>query len=437
MKKILILCVFELSLLCLVSCFIEVPAKRYAAAISDTTLNYTSVKAMWISQFDLNSVYGGECQRDADEFRDLIKTMLDNIKSIGINTVIVQVRPNADSLYPSEYYPPSVYAVGTYGNEFSYDPFEIIVEEAHERELSIHAWINPMRAMTETQIESIDERFAVKKWWDDTDTRAKYLPTVGGRVYLNVAYPEVRQLIADGAREIVEKYDVDGLHMDDYFYPTTDAAFDAEAYEKYGQGKSLGDWRRDNLNTLVKGIYDTVKEENKKVLFGISPAGTMEKDYETMYADVYEWCKNEGYVDYICPQIYFGMEHETCAFDALTDKWNAIVKSDTVKMWVGMTLGKTVAANAGDGDRWAGTGRDEWINNKDVLLRCLNYTKNADKCEGVAFFSYQYFFDPITGKENKASQEERDNFVPRLKEMEKARQYHLKPVILPSFYCII
>jgi len=427
MKKIFISAVFIATLLFLVSCLPSKIAKKTNTnakedkknmpTITEAKLNYTDVKAMWISQFDLSEPLCDGKQRDKYQFTRLIEDMLDNVKSIGVNTVIVQVRPNADSLYPSKYYPPSVYAVGAYGNEFSYDPFEIIVEEAHERELSIHAWINPMRAMTETQIENIDERFTLKKWWDNEKLRKKYFPTVGGRVYLNIAYPEVRQLITDGAREIIEKYDVDGLHMDDYFYPTTDTEFDTDAYEEYGKGKSLGDWRRDNLNTLVKGIYDAVKQESQKVLFGISPAGTMEKDYETMYADVYEWCKNEGYIDYICPQIYFGMEHETCSFDNMTDQWNAIVKSDTVKMWVGMTLGKTVAANAGEGDKWAGTGRDEWINNKDVLKRCLDYTKNADKCVGVAFFSYQYFFDSLTGWENEASQEERDNFVPVLKEI--------------------
>lgn len=410
-KKTLILL---LSFLLLASCGKSIET---ALQIGEKKLNFSNVKAMWLSQFDLNEVYGASAQRNKDEFRELIKKMLENVKSIGINTVIVQVRPNADSLYPSEYYPPSIYAVGAYENDFSYDPFAIIVEEAHARGLSIHAWINPMRAMTEAQIERVNEKYTIKKWWNDTDLREKYLPTVDGRVYLNVAYSEVRQLIIEGAREILEKYDVDGLHMDDYFYPTTDTAFDSEAYAENGNGKSLGDWRRDNLNKLIKGLYNVVKEENKNILFGISPAGTMEKDYETMYADVYRWCGSEGYIDYICPQIYFGMEHETCAFDALTDKWNAIVKSDTVKMWIGMTLGKTVAASTGDGDKWAGTGRDEWIENKDVLLRCINYTKTADKCTGVAYFCYQYFFDPITGEENEASKAEKDNFLSAFKEI--------------------
>ncbi len=421
MKNIFLASIALLTLLCLASCAKNLlsPSKTApdAPTNADTKLNYTNVKAMWISQFDLNSAFGDSSQRGKNDFKTLVANMLDNAADVGINTVIVQVRPNADSLYPSEYYPPSIYAVGAYGNDFSYDPFAIIVEEAHARGLSVHAWINPMRAMTEAQIERVNEKYTIKKWWNDTDLREKYLPTVDGRVYLNVAYSEVRQLIIDGAREILQKYDVDGLHMDDYFYPTTDTAFDSEAYAENGNGKSLGDWRRDNLNKLVKGLYNVVKEENKNILFGISPAGTMEKDYETMYADVYKWCGESGYVDYICPQIYFGMEHETCAFDALTDKWNAIVKSDTVTMWVGMTLGKAVSASRGEGDRWAGTGRDEWIENKDVLLRCINYTKTADKCTGVAFFSYQYFFDPLTGKENKASQEERDNFVPVLKDI--------------------
>ena len=167
-----------LSLFSLFSCLPTAEASKTskdetesATVSADSRLNYSNVKAMWLSQFDLAQVYRDGAQRDRTEFTELIESILDNCKTLGVNTIIVQVRPNADSLYPSKYYPPSVYAVGAYGNTFSYDPFEIIVEEAHERELSVHAWINPMRGMKEDEIKVIDNSYLIKKWWNDEKSR--------------------------------------------------------------------------------------------------------------------------------------------------------------------------------------------------------------------------------------------------------------------------
>ena len=379
---------------------------------TDKPINDTNVKAMWLSQYDLCDVYKvGE-----QSFRARISKIFDNCKSIGINTVIVQVRPNADSMYPSKYFAPSVYVVGEYGKGFDYDPFRIIVDEAHKKDLYLHAWINPLRAMKESEIELIGENYQLKKWWRDPSLRELYLPTLDGRIYLDPAYSEVRELILNGVREIIQNYSVDGIHMDDYFYPTTDMSFDAETYTLYGNGMSLGDFRRNNINLLVKELYSAVKEENENLLFGISPAGTLEKDYSELYADVYTWCKSDGYVDYICPQLYFGFEHETCAFDDLLFKWDSIIKTDGVSLWVGLSLGKAVNAQNGIGDRWAGdTGYGEWMRRTDIIKRSLEYTKSSDKCVGVSFFSYQYFYDPMTDEENAYSKAERDNFLPILK----------------------
>ena len=378
-------------------------------------------RAMWLSQFDLNSVYGSSGgQANEATFRNNITRVLDNCKSIGINNVIVQVRPNADSMYPSEYYAPSAYVVGEYGKDFTYDPFAIIVKEAHDRGLLVHAWINPMRAMKTTEIVKLDQKYTVRKWWDDESLREKYLPTVNSQVYLNVGYPEVRQLILDGAAEILAKYSVDGLHMDDYFYPTKETSFDAAAYKEYGSGKSLADWRRANINTLVEGLYSISKADGKNVVFGISPAGNIDNVYNSQYADIYTWCANKGYIDYICPQIYFGFEHKTCAFDKTADKWSGIIKTDGVCLIIGMTLGKAVNGAQNKPDTYAGDGANEWINNKDVLLRCLVRSTETDKCTGVAYFCYQYFWNPTTGAENSYTKAERDNLLPCLAEIAKA-----------------
>ena len=200
-------------------------------------LNYDNVKAMWLSQFDLNGVYTGtRGQRDEGDFREKLSVVLDNVVKNHYNTVIVQCRPYADSMYPSAICPPCYLVTGKYSKEFTYDPFAIIVEEAHKRGLSVQAWINPMRAMLETEIKQVSDEYRIKQWYNDADKRKEYLPVVSNRVYLNIGYEEVRQLIIDGAVELLEKYDVDGLHMDDYFYPTTDTTFDSGAYKAYKNG---------------------------------------------------------------------------------------------------------------------------------------------------------------------------------------------------------
>ena len=306
--------------------------------------------------------------------------------------------------------------MGSYGKNFSYDAVAIAVELAHERGLSIHAWINPLRAMTDSQITSVQQDYAIRQWYDDSALIGKYVVKVGENWYLNPAYSEVRELILDGAREVMQKYDFDGLHMDDYFYPTTDESFDGMAYRQYlreGGKLSLADFRRDALNKLVGGMYEVVKSIDSEALYGISPAGNYNTVYNSHYADVLTWCAEEGYIDYICPQVYFGLEHSSFDFVSTAEKWQSYIKTDAVKLIIGMSLGK---AQSGV-DNYAGDGKNEWSEHKDVLKRCLEYTKELDECIGVAYFCYQYFYDPITADPNAKTQTERDNFVPILKEI--------------------
>ena len=378
-------------------------------------VNYTDMKCLWISQFDLSSVYtlNGK-QRSEKDFRLKMETILDNTVACGFNTVFLQMRPNADSMYPSEVYPPSVYVVGAYGASFSYDPISIVVDMAHERGLSIHAWINPMRGMKVSELMEIDSGYAIRAWYDDAKTKGKSVVTVGDRVYLNPAYPEVRELIVSGAEEILRRYPVDGLHMDDYFYPTAEASFDRAAYEAYlGEGGafSLSEFRRSALNALVSTLYSTVKRCSSLLLFGISPAGNWNTVYETQFADVYTWCGESGYIDYICPQVYFGMEHQNFDFVKTCAKWQSMIRCEEVFLLVGMTLGK---AKSGV-DAYAGSGKNEWQTHKDVLYRCLMHTETLATCRGVSYFCYQYFYSPTTGASVPETETERGNFLPLLR----------------------
>ncbi len=369
------------------------------------------VKAMWLSQFDLNKVYtNGGRQRAEDDFRTRIAGILQNVADNGFNTVIVQVRPNADSFYPSDFYAPSAYVTGSYANGFDYDPLAILIEEARVRDLSVHAWINPLRGVTTSELQAMDTAYALRQWYEDTNLRGKYIVEYSGRWYLNPAYAEVRDLIVYGAREILQRYDVDGVHMDDYFYPTQDAAFDSAAFAAYraeGGALSLEDWRRENLSDLVSGLYRMTKRQNPDMLFGISPAGVLNTVYAKQYADVYRWCANPGFVDYILPQIYFGFEHATAAFDKLCNQWQDLVRTEYVDLLIGVTFGKALAKY----DKWAGTGANEWAQHTDIMARCITYTLGLEKCRGMSVFCYQYFYDPVTGAPVDGTQAERDGYV--------------------------
>lgn len=383
----------------------------------ETALQYENVKAMWLSQFDLTGIYlDGKTQREQEDFAARMGQVLDNVKAQGFNTVFLQVRPNGDSMYPSDHYPMSAYVTGVLGTPAQYDPVEMIVRLAHGRDLSIHAWINPMRAMAEEDITLVDDHYKIRQWYNDPDTRGRYIKLSSGVWYLNPAYDEVRDLIVSGAREVLERYDFDGLHMDDYFYPTTETYFDTEAYGDYqasGGTRSLEDFRRNAISELVWDLHQVTQDSKPGRLFGISPAGNVDTVYNKQYADVYLWCAEEGYIDYICPQVYFGLEHGKFDFVKVCRQYQEMIQTDTVDLIVGMTFGKAMTGE----DPWAGTGKDEWRNNKDVLARCLQTTLDLEGCRGVAVFCYQYFFDPVTGAEVPETVQERENFVPALKEI--------------------
>lgn len=374
-------------------------------------------KAMWLSQYDLVSIYtDSKKQRSREDFTAKTTTVINNIKNLGFNTIILQVRPNADSMYPSDYYPVSEYVVGDYGNKLEYDPVEILVDLAHKMELSIHAWINPLRAMSIDDINKIDNSYKIKQWYQNENTHGKYIIEYEGKYYLNPAYEEVRNLIVDGAKEAMTKYDFDGLHMDDYFYPTTEASFDKEAYDEYramGGKLSLDVFRRDVLSNLVSSLYKATKEIDSKLLFGISPSGIINTVYNSQYADVYLWCSTPGYIDYICPQIYFGMEHENYDFISVCNTFRDIIKTPSVALVVGMSFGKSFAGV----DNYAGSGKFEWQIYSDIMARCLDYTRNIEVCTGISVFCYQYFYDPITGEKVMETSDEVDNFLPVLGEI--------------------
>ncbi len=378
-------------------------------------LNYDKMKAMWISQFDFGSVYcGGAGQNAETPFRTLVEKAFDNLLTMGFNTVIVQVRPNADSFYPSAYYPWSHYVVGSYGTKAKYDPLEIMIEEAHKRDISFQAWINPMRGMSPSSLSAINQAYPMAEWNKNSE-KSEYLYKYNNLMYLNIAYEEVRANIINAAAEIVRYYDVDGVHMDDYFYFGEEPDFDAVALaeaKKKNPALNITKFRYQNLNKLVSGIYSAIKEENKNVIFGISPAGNLDKMASTYYADVKTWLRKDGYVDYIMPQIYFGMEHESWSFSYTYNRWVAILKNKNIKFMPGITFSKAIDGMNGKGDTYAGSGANEWIENKDVMKRCMEFAVKQERFDGFALFSYTELWGATTGRFNTLISEEVNNSKP-------------------------
>lgn len=388
---------------------------KYAGA--DSRLNYDTVKGIWLSQFDMNSIYtSGGRQRNESSYRQKVEAICKKLSESGYNTTVLQIRPYADSFYPSEIYVPSEYVTGSYTSGFSYDPFEIFIEIAHSYELSVHAWINPMRCMTASDISSVSSKYLLGKWYQDSTLREKYLyynKNVTGTnfYYLNPAYKEVRDMIIDGVEEICLNYKVDAVHMDDYFYPSESDGyygdFDRAAYQQYGNGRTLSRFRMDNVNELVRGIYSKVKSINKNILFGISPAGTLSNCRGYLSADVDTWCANEGYVDYIAPQVYWGFDvnYAPSRFITCCNDWAKLVKVDSVKLIIGMGLYRTVEPPT-----------DEWIKNKDVIKRQLEYLQNSFSYDsGFIMYTCSSLIDMSTGEYLSVNAEERANFLPVLK----------------------
>jgi uncharacterized lipoprotein YddW (UPF0748 family) len=349
---------------------------------SYSALNFDTPKAMWFAFMDYQSIL---LDKSEEEFRNAIEQRFENAKTLGINTLYVHVRSHGDSYYISSIFPKGKY----YNSDF--DPLQIMVDVAHEKGLSIHAWINPMRCMDTELMESQSSDYILKDWSEQYN--GTYINECNGYWYLNPYYSEVRQLICDGVAEIVNNYQVDGIHIDDYFYPTTDETFDRTCFADSNQSDLL-QFRRDNVSKMVKQIYDTIKDINSTVQFGISPQGNIDKDYNEQCADVALWCSTSGYCDYIVPQLYYGFNNSTCPYLDTLKQWASMNEDSSVKLVIGLGTYKI-----GLEDTWAGSGSTEWIDNPNVVSTQIGYALEDSQVDGVAIYSYASTFEP-TGEDS-------------------------------------
>ncbi|MCU0455881.1 MAG: family 10 glycosylhydrolase [Bacteroidales bacterium] len=295
----------------------------------------TEMRAVWIATVN-NVDWPSKPGLTTEEQKKEITGLLDKLTGYNLNTVIFQVRPAADAFYPSAIEPWSWWLTGEQGKapEPFYDPLEFMIRECRKRGFDIHVWLNPYRAVTDTaNIVSVNHITRIHPEW---------FLTYGKTVYFDPGLPQTRDYVSSVAGDIVRRYDIDAVHMDDYFYPyrISGKEFpDDSSFCKFPNGFSPDDkedWRRDNVNRIIRQLSDTIKAVKPWVEFGISPFGVWrnsDKDtlgsetragqtnYDDLYADILLWQK-EGWIDYIVPQIYWHIGFEVADYEVLSDWWN-------------------------------------------------------------------------------------------------------------------
>ncbi|MGR6969327.1 glycoside hydrolase family 10 protein [Streptomyces cynarae] len=271
-----------------------------------------------------------------------------------LNTVFFQVRPTADALWPSPYEPWSQYLTGVQGQDPGWDPLGTAVSEAHARGLQLHAWFNPYRIALHADLSRLAARHPARRHPD-------WVVTYGGKLYYNPGLPEVRAFVEDAILDAVRRYPVDGVHFDDYFYPYPVAGEDFDdddAYEEYGDDfPSRAAWRRDNIDHLVRETASRVRQTRPAARFGISPFGVWRnagtdprgsdtragvQTYDDLYADTRAWVRS-GWLDYICPQIYWNIGYAAADYARLVPWWAGVVQGTDVQLYLGEALYKAGA----------------------------------------------------------------------------------------------
>ncbi len=306
------------------------------------------MRAVWIatvSNLDWPSEKGLDSEIQKKEFTD----MLDLFKKNNINTVIVQVRPSGDAIYPSQYTTWSEWLTGVQGQSPYpyYDPLQFMVEECHKRCMEIHAWFNPFRAIFNYKSHQVCDKHITNK-------HPEWTVTYGNHKYLDPAIPEVREYVSKLISEVVQNYDIDAVHFDDYFYPYSNGKDfpDSLSFEKYGnKNPDKKQWRRDNINKFVKTVSENIQRLKPGVKFGISPfpVWRTKKDdkegidlsasssYDDLCADILLWI-NKGWIDYVMPQLYGHIGHKNLDYEKLAEWWSK--KTNNTNLYIGQAIYK-------------------------------------------------------------------------------------------------
>ncbi|MCL2226198.1 MAG: family 10 glycosylhydrolase [Oscillospiraceae bacterium] len=359
-------------------------------------------RAVWVTTV-FNLDFPSRQGISADAMKSEIDAIIARTVELGLNAIIFQVRPTGDAFYESDIFPWSSWLSGTQGQGIpGFDPLQYWIEASHANGLELHAWINPYRIIHTTTNSSDPNTLAptnpvrlrpeLAVGWTD--------PSSGRRgLFLDPGLPDARQLIIDGIENLIRRYDVDGIHFDDYFYPGSDFD-DAATFARYGGEMSLGDWRRENVNTLIRDIQSIVRELNEElgrnVRWGISPTAIWknastdplgvpttrgQESYHALYADTRRWVL-EGWVDYINPQIYWYIGFAIADFEAVLNWWIDLCGDSDVDLYIGLAPFREYLDH--QPPRWRGE-----------TVRQLEMMAQSDVVRGSVFFRHEFLLGSV------------------------------------------
>lgn len=363
-----------------------VAASEPAATCSpDPAAPKQQLRAEWIASV-ANIDWPSRTGLTADQQKAELVRWYDEANALGLNAVVVQVRPTADAFWPSPLEPWSHWLSGTQGQDPGYDPLEFAVSEAHKRNLEFHAWFNPYRVSMNTDVSKLVPTHPAR-------VHPEWVLPYGGKLYYNPGLPEVRKFTTDAIMDAVTRYDVDAVHFDDYFYPypVANQVFDdAATYAKYGDGLSLEDWRRRNIDLLISELSAEIRAAKPWVQFGISPFAIWRNSstdpkgsptqggvetYDDLYADTVKWVREE-WIDYITPQVYWNIGFTVADYAKLVPWWSDIVAGTDVNLYIGHANHKVAAA--GQPAPW-----QEPVE----MSRQLTFNRSHPEVKGDTFFS--------------------------------------------------
>jgi len=322
--------------------------------------------------------------------------LLDQVKQMCLNAIVVQIKPVADAFYPSQYGPWSAYLSGTQGKDPGYNPLAFMVSEAHRRNLEFHAWFNPYRLSLHNDINQLAPNHPARQHPD-------WIVSYGGRLYYNPGLPAVRAFVVSSILEVVTNYAIDAVHMDDYFYPYPVAGQnfpDDASFQKFNSGHfaKKADWRRDNVNQLIQQLSVSMKQIKPHIKFGISPFGVWRnkatdptgsdtratQNYDDLYADTRTWIRN-NWLDYIAPQLYWPIGFAPAAYEKLVDWWSKEVGGRNVHLYIGHAVYK-IGSNT----------PPAWTNPEE-MVRQIQLNRNSPQVKGSIFFRLRSLLDNPLG----------------------------------------
>lgn len=384
MKKIftIVVTIYFVATFLIVGIKLEDKTKNNQLTNSTFLANDEEVRGIFFSYIEFLNYFDNTT---ATAKKQIIDTIIANLKENNFNTLYLHVRSFSDAIYNSMIFPSSYIITGKEGERLEFDTLEYFIKKAHQQNISIQAWINPYRIRNNTDISTISIKNPSYKWFGTNNV--KVIENKG--IFYNPASSDVIDLIVKGVEEIVRNYNVDGVMFDDYFY--MDDTIDDENYQDYlktGVNISKKEYRYMVVNDLVSKVSAVAHKYNKE--FGISPSGNIENNLNEMYADIYTWI-NENYLDYIIPQIYFGFENTVKPFKETALFWNNLVEGKNTKLIIGLPLYKE-----GLVDEYAVDGMYEFVFSKDIIKRQIEYSRGLSNYSGFALFRYGNYFDKET-----------------------------------------